>query len=418
MSARTPPRTSSGCAARSRRAHARAARRGAAARAARRATSGCAALGAMTGGQAVQMVKAGLKAIYLSGWQVAADANLVGQHVSRPEPLPRQLRPGAREADQQRPAARRPDRARRGRRLDPLARADRRRRRGRLRRAAQRVRDHEVVHRGRRGRGPLRGPALVGEEMRPPRRQGARADGQHVRTLVAARLAADVLDVPTLVVARTDALSASLLTSDIDESRPRVLHRRAHARGLLPRPRRDRRRDRARPRLRAVRRPDLVRDLDARHGRGRAVRRRDPRAATPASSSPTTARPPSTGASTSATPRSQPSSATSPPSATASSSSPSPASTPLNLSMFELARGYRDEAMPAYVPPPGARVRARGRRLHRHPPPARGRRRLLRPGARDDHRRHLARRSPSTARPRRSSSRKKGARHDAAVTDP
>src|SRR6187397_2786798 len=38
-----------------------------------------AALGAMTGGQAVQMVKAGLKAIYLSGWQVAADANLSGQ---------------------------------------------------------------------------------------------------------------------------------------------------------------------------------------------------------------------------------------------------------------------------------------------------------------------------------------------------
>src|SRR5579863_5311879 len=38
-----------------------------------------AALGAMTGGQAVQMVKAGLKAIYLSGWQVAADANIAGQ---------------------------------------------------------------------------------------------------------------------------------------------------------------------------------------------------------------------------------------------------------------------------------------------------------------------------------------------------
>ena len=47
------------------------------------------ALGAMTGGQAVQMVKAGLDAIYLSGWQVAADANLVGQHLSRPEPLSR-----------------------------------------------------------------------------------------------------------------------------------------------------------------------------------------------------------------------------------------------------------------------------------------------------------------------------------------
>ena len=101
---------------------------------------------------------------------------------------------------------------------------------------------------------------------------------QFVRTLVAARLAADVLDVPTLIVARTDALSASLLTSDIDECRPRVLHRRAHARGVLPRARRHRRGDRPRARIRAVRRPRVVRDLDARPGRSRAVRRRDPRA--------------------------------------------------------------------------------------------------------------------------------------------
>ena len=93
---------------------------------------------------------------------------------------------------------------------------------------------------------------------------------QFVRTLVAARLAADVLDVPTLVVARTDALSATLLTSDIDERDARVLHRRADARGLLPRPRRPRRGDRARLGLRAVRRPRLVRDLDARPRRGGA----------------------------------------------------------------------------------------------------------------------------------------------------
>jgi hypothetical protein len=50
------------------------------------------ALGALTGNQAVQMVRAGLKAIYLSGWQVAADANLAGADVSRPEPLPGQQR--------------------------------------------------------------------------------------------------------------------------------------------------------------------------------------------------------------------------------------------------------------------------------------------------------------------------------------
>ena len=57
---------------------------------------------------------------------------------------------------------------------------------------------------------------------------------QFIRTLIAARLAADVLDVPTLVVARTDALAANLLTSDIDEPRPFVRDRRPHARGLLP----------------------------------------------------------------------------------------------------------------------------------------------------------------------------------------
>ena len=53
--------------------------------------------------------------------------------------------------------------------------------------------------------------------MRPPGRQGARADAQFIRTLTAARLAADVLDVPTVLVARTDALSATLLTTDVDE---------------------------------------------------------------------------------------------------------------------------------------------------------------------------------------------------------
>ena len=97
-----------------------------------------------------------------------------GQHVPRPEPLPRQLRPGARAADQRRAPARRPDRARGGRRLDALARADRRRRGGRLRRPAERLRADEGVHRGRRRGRPLRGPALVREEVRPPRRQGAR----------------------------------------------------------------------------------------------------------------------------------------------------------------------------------------------------------------------------------------------------
>ncbi len=74
------------------------------------------ALGALTGNQAVQQVKAGLKAIYLSGWQVAADANLAGPDVPRPEPLPGQQRAAWSSADQQGAAARRPDPARRGQR--------------------------------------------------------------------------------------------------------------------------------------------------------------------------------------------------------------------------------------------------------------------------------------------------------------
>ena len=101
---------------------------------------------------------------------------------------------------------------------------------------------------------------------------------QFVRTLVAARLAADVLGVPTLVVARTDALSATLITSDVDErDRPFITGERtaegffrirggiesAIARGA---------------RVRAVRGRALVRDVDARPRRGARVRRGDPRA--------------------------------------------------------------------------------------------------------------------------------------------
>ena len=141
-----------------------------------RAAEHVAALGAITGGQAVQMVRAGLQAIYLSGWQVAADANLAGDDVSRPEPLPGEQRPARRRAPQQRAAARRPDRLVGGPRRHRLARADRRRRRGRLRRPAERVRADEGDDRGGRGRRSLRGSARLGEEVRPPRRQGARPD--------------------------------------------------------------------------------------------------------------------------------------------------------------------------------------------------------------------------------------------------
>ena len=82
------------------------------------------ALGALTGNQAVQQVRAGLEAIYLSGWQVAADANLAGQMYP----------------DQSRPAARRPGRAQRRRHPQPpVAGPARRRRRSRRWRPAQRL---------------------------------------------------------------------------------------------------------------------------------------------------------------------------------------------------------------------------------------------------------------------------------------
>ena len=69
-----------------------------------------AALGCLTGGQAVECVKAGLKAIYLSGWQVAGDANLAGQTYPDQSALPRQLGARPRGQDQQRAPSRGPDR--------------------------------------------------------------------------------------------------------------------------------------------------------------------------------------------------------------------------------------------------------------------------------------------------------------------
>jgi isocitrate/methylisocitrate lyase len=130
-----------------------------------------AALGALTGGQAVQAVKAGLEAIYLSGWQVAADANLAEQVYPDQSLYPANSVPAV---------ARRINNA--------------------LRRADQ-IEDQLASE---KKCGHLGGKVLV-------------PTGQFVRTLTAARLAADVGDVPTLLVARTDALDATLLTSDVDE---------------------------------------------------------------------------------------------------------------------------------------------------------------------------------------------------------
>ena len=102
----------------------------------------------------------GLQAIYLSGWQVAADANLAGQTYPDQSLYPASSAPALVErinnallrADQIAHAE--------GDDVDRLAGADRRRRRGRVRRAAERVRADEGVHRGRRRGRALRGPAL------------------------------------------------------------------------------------------------------------------------------------------------------------------------------------------------------------------------------------------------------------------
>jgi isocitrate lyase len=175
------------------------------------------ALGALTGGQAVQMVKAGLKAIYLSGWQVAADANLAGSTYPDQSLYPANSVPQV------------------VRRLNnALLRADQI--------------DWSEGRNGTEWLAPIVADAEAGfggalnayELMRAMVEAGAAGvhfedqlaaekkcghlggkvlvpTSQFVRTLVAARLAADVLNVPTVLVARTDALSATLLTSDVDE---------------------------------------------------------------------------------------------------------------------------------------------------------------------------------------------------------
>ena len=117
------------------------------------------ALGALTGNQAIQQVRAGLKAIYLSGWQVAADANLAGHMYPDQSLYPSNSVPQVVKRINQ-----------------ALQRADHRRRRSRFRRRAERVRADEDDDRGRRGRGPLRGPARIREKVRTPRREGPRPD--------------------------------------------------------------------------------------------------------------------------------------------------------------------------------------------------------------------------------------------------
>jgi isocitrate lyase len=176
-----------------------------------------AALGALTGNQAVQQVQAGLKAIYLSGWQVAGDANLAGQMYPDQSLYPANSVPNVVRSIN-----------------NAMLRADQ-------------------VHHGEGNNGtywfaPIVADAEAGfggalnafELMKSMIEAGAGAvhfedqlasakkcghlggkvlvpTQEFVQKLIAARLAADVLDVPTVLIARTDANSAHLLTSAIDE---------------------------------------------------------------------------------------------------------------------------------------------------------------------------------------------------------
>ena len=175
-----------------------------------------AALGALTGGQAVEMVKAGLKAIYLSGWQVAADANLAShtypdQSLYPANSVPavvRRINNALQRADQIAWSE--------GTDADYLAPvlADAEAGFGGTLNAFELMKS--MIEAGAAGVhfedqlasekkcGHLGGKVLVPTDA-------------FVRTLTAARLAADVLDVPTVLVARTDALGATLLTTDVDE---------------------------------------------------------------------------------------------------------------------------------------------------------------------------------------------------------
>ncbi len=175
-----------------------------------------AALGAMTGGQAVQMAKAGLQAIYLSGWQVAADANLAGHTYPDQSLYPANSAPAL--VQRLNNALLRADQIATAEAdvstdwLLPIV-ADAEAGFGGALNAFELMK--AMIEAGAAGVhfedqlaaekkcGHLGGKVLVPTQ-------------QFIRTLTAARLAADVADVPTVLVARTDALSATLLTSDVD----------------------------------------------------------------------------------------------------------------------------------------------------------------------------------------------------------
>lgn len=181
------------------------------------------ALGALTGGQAVQQVRAGLQAIYLSGWQVAADANQAGHTypdqslypVNSVPQVVRRINNALLRADQIATAE--------GGSSGSID--------GGTDWLAPIVADAEAGFGGPLNAFELTKAMIAAgaagihyEDQLASEKKCGHLGGkvlvptsQHIRTLNAARLAADIADTPTLIIARTDALAASLITSDVDE---------------------------------------------------------------------------------------------------------------------------------------------------------------------------------------------------------
>ena len=233
-------------------------------------------LGALTGNQAMQQVKAGLKAIYLSGWQVAGDANVAGEMYPDQSLYPansvpmvvKRINNTFTRADQIQWSEGKND-------IDYFAPivADAEAGFGGVLNAFELMKS--MIDAGAAGVhfedqlasvkkcGHMGGKVLV-----PTREANAK--------LTAARLAADVMGTPTLVIARTDAEAADLVTSDVDDNDKSFLTGERTIEGFLhaPRPRAG---NLARPGLLGVRRHGLVRNRQARPGVRQTLCRRHPR---------------------------------------------------------------------------------------------------------------------------------------------
>ncbi|MFD1426839.1 isocitrate lyase [Kroppenstedtia sanguinis] len=174
------------------------------------------ALGALTGNQAVQQVRAGLKAIYLSGWQVAADANLAGEMYPDQSLYPANSVPHVvKRINQALQRADQVEHAEGGAQRDWFAPI---------------VADAEAGFGGTlnvfelmKGMIEAGAAGVHFEDQLASEKKCGHLGGkvliptsQAIRNLVSARLAADVMGVPTLLVARTDANAAEMITSDVD----------------------------------------------------------------------------------------------------------------------------------------------------------------------------------------------------------